>query len=207
MTVVDAYERIAPFYDTTPNPLLALEQRILEPLLPNLEGRTIADIGAGTGRWLHRLRGARGIAIDVSAAMLSNAPAPRMVADARALPLRDAMADAVLCTFTLGYAPECFAELVRITRPGGTLIVTDVHPDAIARGWRRTFCAEGETIEPPHHNYRIEQLTHPALTRTHLMEPYLGEPERPLFADKPQLFEPACAHPAIFVGIWTKRCW
>ncbi len=186
-----AFDHIAPVYDTTPNPLLALEQRILAPYLPDLRSLTVADIGAGTGRWLHRIQAAKTIAIDSSPAMLSHAPAPRIVADATRLPLLDNSADVVLCTFTLGYAPACFPELARITRH--TLIVSDVHP---ARHWTRMA---------PTLAYSLADLTHSSLTRTHLIEPHLGEPERPLFAAKPHLYEPACEHPAIFIVIWTKQ--
>jgi malonyl-CoA O-methyltransferase len=190
-----AFDSIAPVYDSTPNPLLALEQRILEPLLPDMRGRTVVDVGAGTGRWLHRIHAAKTIAVDSSTAMLAHAPGPRVVADAQCIPLRDASADVVFCTFTLGYSPACFEELVRITR--GTLIVTDVHPDAVARGWSR--------LAPGPSPYSLIGLTHPSLTRTHLIEPHISESERPLFTAKPHLFEDACKQPAIFVAIWTKR--
>ena len=208
MTVVEAYRRIAPIYDDAPNPLLALEQRTLAPLLPELRGRVVADIGAGTGRWLHHAsaNGARTIALDRSPEMLARAPQPRIQADANALPLHDNSADVLLCAFTLGYAPTCFAELARVTRPGGTLIVTDVHPDAIARGWSRTFRVDGEILEPAHYRYSLDALTHPRLTQTHLIEPSLGEPERPVFARAGKLaaFYEASFHPAIFVALWTK---
>lgn len=189
-----AFDAIAPTYDSVPNPLLALEERYLGPLIPETRGLSVADIGAGTGRWLHRLKGARTVAIDVSAAMLASAPPPRLIADARSLPLADNAFDLVLCTFTFGYVPDCFPELARITAK--TLVVSDVHPDAVARGWSRMA---------PHLPYTIECLKHPSLTRTHFIEPHIGEPEQPLFQTRPHLFEAACVHPAIFVGIWTKR--
>ncbi|MEO5926368.1 MAG: class I SAM-dependent methyltransferase [Bryobacteraceae bacterium] len=189
-----AFDQIAPTYDSTPNPLLALEERILTPFLPNMSGLTVADIGAGTGRWLRRVSAARTIAIDRSPAMLARAPQPRILADAGSLPLRDASIDIVFCTFTLGYVPSCFAELVRIT--GNKLIVTDVHPDAVTRGWSRMA---------PHVPYALSDLTHPNLTRTHLFEPCIDEPERPLFASKPHLYEPAREYPAIFIAIWNKQ--
>ena len=92
MTAVEAYARIAPFYDSAANPLLALEQRTLAPLLHEFQGQTVIDVGAGTGRWLRRLHASRKIAIDLSPAMLTSAPAPRILADANSLPLRDAAA-------------------------------------------------------------------------------------------------------------------
>ncbi len=187
-----AFDRIAPAYDIEANPLLALEERILGPILPDMRGLTVADIGAGTGRWLRRIRAGKCVAIDTSPAMLSRAPGPRAIADAAMIPLCDASFDVVLCTFTLGYAPHCFPELARITRR--TLIVTDVHPE---RDWTRL--AE-------HHPYSIRDLTHPSLTRTHFREPHIAEPERVHFAAKPHLYEPSREHPAIFIAIWTKKC-
>ncbi len=186
-----AFDSMAAAYDTTPNPLLALEQRTLEPILPDMRDLTVADIGAGTGRWLRRIHAARRIAIDRSCAMLAHAPGQRIVADARQIPLPDACSDVVLCAFALGYAPSCFSELVRITRR--TLIVTDVHPE---RGWTRMA---------PHERYAIADLAHPSLVRTHLIEPHISETERSLFAARPHLFEPACEHPAIFIAIWRKQ--
>lgn len=189
-----AFDSIAATYDSSPNPLLALEERYLTPLLPATRGSSVADIGAGTGRWLHRLQAGRTVAIDISAAMLAYAPPPRVIADAHSLPLTDDAFDVVFCTFTLGYAPACFPELARITAK--TLIVSDVHPDAVARGWSRMA---------PHQSYDVECLRHSLLTRTHFIEPHIGEPERPLFATHPHLYDAACEHPAIFIGIWTKR--
>ena len=189
-----AFDGIAATYDATPNPLLALEQRYLEPLLPDMRSLTVVDVGAGTGRWLRRLRAAKTLAVDCSAEMLARGSGDRVIADASQLPFQDAIADLVLCTFMFGYAPLCFPELARITRK--TLIVTDVHPEATARGWSRL--AE-------HYPYRVEDLSHPGLIRQRLLEPHIAEPERPLFAAKPHLFEPACEIPAIFIGVWTKR--
>jgi malonyl-CoA O-methyltransferase len=189
-----AFDTIASTYDSAPNPLLALEERILGPLIPDTRGLSVADIGAGTGRWLHRLQASRSVAIDISRAMLAYAPPPRVIADAHSLPFADGAFDVVFCTFTLGYAPACFPELARLTAK--TLVVTDVHPDAVARGWSRMA---------PHQPYTIESLIHPSLTRTHFLEPHIDQPERALFASKPHLYEAACEHPAIFIGIWNKQ--
>ena len=73
-SVDEGYARWAPTYDQTPNPLLALEQRCLLPLLPNITGKLVLDLACGTGRWLERLLAARpalGIGIDLSLPMLA----------------------------------------------------------------------------------------------------------------------------------------
>ena len=47
-----AYRMWAPSYDADPNPLLALEARVVRDLLPGLYSRIVVDVGCGTGAWL-----------------------------------------------------------------------------------------------------------------------------------------------------------
>ncbi len=104
--------------------------------LAGLDGReTVADIGCGNGRYLAELtrRAHAGpvLGVDMSPGMLHAARngAPRaglLVADAQALPVRDAATDLVLSMHMLYHVPEpdrAVRELRRITRPGGRVIV------------------------------------------------------------------------------------
>lgn len=207
MTVLaprEAYQRLAEDYDASPNALVALEQRVMPALLPaRMNEITMIDVAAGTGRWarLGRARGAHAVAIDFCHAMR-----PQVQADARSLPLRDGSADLVICAFALGYAPRCFPELARITRPGGMLLVSDVHPQALKRGWTRTFRSRGEKIQVSSEPYEIRDLRAPGLEPSRLLEPRLGAPEREIFeqAGRLDLFEAACREPAIFIGCWLR---
>lgn len=199
-----AYQRLAEEYDASPNALIALEQRVMAPLLPdNLEGRTIIDVASGTGRWARhcRQRGARAIAVDFCFEMR-----PSVQADATRLPLPDASADVTICALALGYAPECFAELVRITRPAGMLLVSDVHPEALKRGWTRSFRHHGDVIQVADQPYSLADLSAPDLRLSCLIEPHLGDPERGFFERSGHLyrFEEACREPAIFVARWFR---
>jgi malonyl-CoA O-methyltransferase len=208
MTVLaprEAYQILAEEYDASPNALIALEQRVMTPLLPdNLEGSTVIDVASGTGRWARycRQRGARAIAVDFCFEMR-----PSVQADAAQLPLPDASADLTICAFALGYAPECFAELVRITRPGGMLVVSDVHPDALKRGWTRSFRHRGTVIQVADQPYALADLQASGLELSRLIEPHLGPPERELFERSGRLarFEEACREPAIFVARWFRK--
>jgi len=70
----EGYELWAPAYDRDPNHLLALEERTLKPLLPDLAGQQVLDLGCGTGRWLELLldlAARRPVGVDRSPAMLS----------------------------------------------------------------------------------------------------------------------------------------
>lgn len=205
----EAYQRLAEDYDSSPNALIALEQRTLMPLLPdNLERLTVIDVASGTGRWALDCgkRGARTIAVDVCREMLCNAPRPAIQADAERLPLPDASADVVICAFALGYAPACFTELARITRPGGMLLVSDVHPEALKRGWTRSFRHRGEAIQVTDQPYEIADLYAPGLQLSCLIEPRLGAPEREFFewAGHLDRFDEACREPAIFAARWFR---
>lgn len=202
----EAYELLASEYDRSPNALIALEERMMIPLLPDLRGRIVVDVAAGTGRWAARcaLGGARTIAMDFCYRMLK----PGMLqADATRLPIRDGSADVVICAFALGYAPDCFRELRRIVKRGGMILASDVHPDALRRGWQRTFRHNGDVIEVADRPYSIEDLQACGLQMTRLIEPRLSEPERTIFeqAGCPERFAEASRHPAIFVAQWIRE--
>jgi SAM-dependent methyltransferase len=97
-----------------------------------LTGRTVLDAGAGTGAASAALRrcGATVLAMDMSPAMLAwRAPArpPCAVADIRALPLAARSVDDVVAAFVLNHLSDPvagFAELARVTRPGGAILAT-----------------------------------------------------------------------------------
>jgi malonyl-CoA O-methyltransferase len=208
MTVLaprEAYRRLAEDYDSSPNALIALEERTITPLLPeSLSGRTVMDVASGPGRWARHCRelGARAIAVDFCIEMR-----PSVQADATLLPLPDACADVTICAFALGYAPACFAELVRVTRPGGAVLVSDVHPEALKRGWTRSFRHTSGVIQVACQPYELADLRADGLELSALIEPCLGAPERGIFerAGRVDLFEDANLVPAIFVGCWLRK--
>jgi ubiquinone/menaquinone biosynthesis C-methylase UbiE len=205
----EAYALLAPEYDRSPNALISLEERTMAPMLPDLRGRRAVDVGAGRGRWAARLaaRGAFAIAVDFCHEMLERSSTPAVQADGALLPLRDSCAEFVVCAFALGYALNIFAELRRIVRPGGMVLASDVHPEALGRGWTRTFRHNGGVIEVAHDPYSLEDLRAPELRLTDLFEPRLGAPERAFFeqAGCPERFAEACRFPAIFVAQWVRR--
>ncbi|HEX6493259.1 MAG TPA: class I SAM-dependent methyltransferase [Candidatus Dormibacteraeota bacterium] len=97
-----------------------------------LAGRRVLDAGTGTGIAAEALlaRGARVVATDLSLGMLgweARSRPPCAVADVRALPLADGCVDDCVAAFVLNHLvdPQSgFAELVRVTRPGGALLAT-----------------------------------------------------------------------------------
>lgn len=109
-------------------------------------GEVVLDVAAGTGVSTAELArsGARAIGCDFSLGMLRagrHRAVPLLAADATALPLRDGAVDAVTISFGLRNiidAHRALAELARVTRPGGRLVVCEFsHPTNAL--WRTVY--------------------------------------------------------------------
>ncbi len=157
-----AYALWAPSYPAQAhNPVMQAEQRAMLGLMPaTLHGQAVLDIGCGSGRYmLHALRrdAAQVTGVDLSPHMLqragaelvalhADAPVALVQGSLAALPLPDARADLTVCGLVVGHLENLersLAELRRVTRPGGTLLCSDVHPIGHALGWRRDFKSGG----------------------------------------------------------------
>ncbi len=146
-----AYDRWAARYATTGrNPLSLAAAQVLTEVLPVLYGRRVLDVGCGDGRWAAHARASGAAAVlgvDFSAGMLAAARAASpdlglVAADMRALPFRPATFDVVIHALALGHVPDpgpAIRAAAGVLAPGGGLALVDLHPEAAARGWRRTF--------------------------------------------------------------------
>ena len=214
----EVFDAWADVYDSQPNPLLALEQRVLGPMLPDVRGLDVLDAGCGTGRWLNQLvrRSPRSLlGVDISPQMLLLAAAKLgpncdlRLGSCTAMPFGNAAADMVLSSFVISYVDdlEAFAhEIDRVARPGTTIFLTDMHPDTEAScKWKRSFQAGGSSTEIQASGWSLEQIKGAFLDRRFelisLIEPTLGLEERQMFEQcgRLDLYESAAAFPAIFV--------
>jgi malonyl-CoA O-methyltransferase len=217
VSVPEGYERWAATYDRDPNPLLAREERHLLALLGSLRGKRVLDLACGTGRWLQLLgehAGGYGIGIDSSLAMLRVAHdkhlSPNVLAQGIAahLPFSDSSFDLAICSFALGHIADLkstAAELARVLRPGSTLFISDLHPEAFAYGWRVGFRDEANALEIETVLHRADEVIESFCAKgfEHQSQDslWLGEPERNIFAraGKSSFFSEACEIPAVIV--------
>jgi ubiquinone/menaquinone biosynthesis C-methylase UbiE len=215
ITVAEGYERWAPTYDHAPNPLLAREERHLLPLLSGLHHKRILDVACGTGRWLEKLiahDGMSGMGIDSSVAMLRVAKKKASItgrlarAAGESLPLRNSVFDLAICSFALGHIRELGSvvrELARVTKPGADVFVSDLHPEAHARGWRVGFRDQSAAVQiemlPRAPEDIVKAFCSNGFECVALMPLYLGEPEKPIFvrAGKVHVFAEVCQSPAV----------
>jgi malonyl-CoA O-methyltransferase len=157
----DAYRLWAPVYEGE-TAVSFVDDRLVAGLTPPLAGLRLLDAGCGTGRRLRDVDGAARVAgADLTWEMLASGrsaegirPALLAAADVRALPFAGASFDIVWCRLVVGHIPalaEAYGELARVCRPGGTVIVTDFHPDAARAGHTRSFRDAGGRLHHVEH--------------------------------------------------------
>jgi malonyl-CoA O-methyltransferase len=163
----DGYDRWASVYDDDGNPLIALEEPLVQKLLGDVTGLAIADIGCGTGRHAIRLASigaATVVAVDFSDAMLRRACDKATTIGAHVnfllhdlaqppLPLADRSFDRVVCGLVIDHIANLaalFSEMRRICRPGGFAVVSVMHPAMMLRGVQARFHdpASGREVRP-----------------------------------------------------------
>ncbi len=133
------------------------------------DGKTVLDLGAGTGKFVPRLRatGATIIAVEPVAAMLAqlierNPGITAKEGSAEHIPLADSSADAVVCAQAFHWFArrEALAEIHRVLKPGGVLgLIWNVRDERVA--WVAALSEimkphEGST--PRHHTQEWRRL-------------------------------------------------
>jgi SAM-dependent methyltransferase len=140
--VAPARERTRAHYDRYPfgfdqEQILAekLERRVMgEAILATSPADLVLDVGCGAcrvARLVARSTRARTVGVDLSLASLRAArrgePGALVNGDNLALPFRSGCADLVISNGVIHHTPDphaSFLELARVTRPGGTLVVS-----------------------------------------------------------------------------------
>ena len=151
-------------------------------------GRAV-DVACGTGRHLTRLAelGHHVVGVDQSPQMLEVArqkmPHARLWLGAMGrLPVRSASSDLTVCSLALEHEldPEpAVAELARVTRVGGRVLISDVHPFAILLDHQGQFesASSGRVLiraYPHFHGRLLELFRRNGLVVEQCREPTMG---------------------------------
>jgi malonyl-CoA O-methyltransferase len=160
-----AYELWADTYPAVAhNPLMRIEQSVVEPLLARLQATRALDVGSGSGRYLPLLAttGASVVlGLDFSLAMLArSAGRGRVCADACRLPFRRGSFDLVNASLMVGDVADLAGwtrEMARVLAAGGHLVYSDFHPSWAQHGWSRTFrAADGALHDVSYHPHAVD---------------------------------------------------
>lgn len=165
----EGYDRWAAVYDHDGNPLVALDERVVPPLLGDVRGLSVLELACGTGRHTIRLAGggARVTAVDFSRGMLAEAKkrlGDREVTFVEAdlsqpLPFAESSFDLVVCCLALEHLRDLdplFGEARRVLANGGAFVCSDMHPAMRLRGNQANFDDPRDGTQ-----VRLEGFEHP----------------------------------------------
>ena len=168
----EAYNLWADKYDHQPdNLMLSLDSSIFEELLNdvNIKDKILIDIGCGTGRHWNDLIKLEPMSIsgyDVSIEMLSilkqKFPSYQAIhLTTLEINRPNNSCDVIISTLTIAHIQNMKAALLewhRVLRPGGEMIITDYHPDALKKGGNRTFQYHGKIIAVKNYIHSITSI-------------------------------------------------
>jgi SAM-dependent methyltransferase len=224
LDVVAGYAAWSATYDRPGNPLIAVEQPVVWSLLDRWSpGRTL-DAACGTGRHTRRLveLGHQVVGVDATPEMLelARAAAPRArfeLGDLTDLPVESGAVDQAVCSLALDHAPDLvppLAELARVVRPGGRIVISDVHPALSILGVAAFFrAADGSSAFVRNHRHLhgeyLDAFARVGLEVRRCLEPRFG-PEEVALQPVAMAFAPEAAS-AAYLGmpgalVWDLLC-
>ena len=221
--IVDAqpgYARWSETYDNSGNPLIHLEQPVVWSIFDRVAPSAALDAACGTGRHARRLveLGHNVVGVDGSPEMLGLAK--RSVPDAAfregdlcSLPLESASVDLVVCALALEHVADlsrAIAELTRVLRSGGRMVLSDLHPAAVSLGGVAYFqdAGGGAGVVRSHghlHGDYLRAFEKVGLRVRHCLEPRFGRAEAAMQGPASS-FIPHAAE-AAYVGIPGALIW
>jgi len=219
LSVREGYAAWAPCYDDDGNPLVALEGPAVWAWLGPVRGRRAIDVGCGTGRHTLALAeaGAQVVALDQSPEMLERAcrKLRHFPVDwiRHALPWPLPLRDSVFTVAVLGLVAEHVADLqalmdevARVLVPGGTCVLSALHPERTAAGETARFIDPETGLRRPivtYHRTTAEYLSAAKAAG-------LADAEEQTLVVPPELAERLprakryVGHPLGWVARWTK---
>jgi SAM-dependent methyltransferase len=221
-----AYDLWAGTYDQQDNNLLLhLDDELTfgGTTAADWQHKKILDFGCGTGRHWRKVQSFGPdllVGVDVSAEMLrklaeSHPGAETYQIRSESLAMfEDGELDMVLSNLTIGYVSDLaplLREWSRVLRAGGTVLLTDLHPAALARGAKRTFEMGGREIEIKNHSHPLPSIKELAracgLAPVTFAERLVDETARPFYerAQALAVFDRMKGTPLVYKLCLTKK--
>lgn len=142
---VAGYRLWSETYDQPGNPAFDLDTPFVTEIVGHLPAGDALDAACGTGRiaGLLAAHGHRVIGVDGSPDMLARArervpDGDFRIGELARLPVPDDSVDLVTCALALTHNADLdpvLAEFARVLRPGGHVVISDLHPDMVLRGY------------------------------------------------------------------------
>jgi ubiquinone/menaquinone biosynthesis C-methylase UbiE len=204
VSAATVYEQLSAGYDADAGGgLFATDEPVVAEYLAGREPGVALDAACGTGRFTEFLarRGHQVIGVDSSPDMLARARqrvpgAEFRIGELDRLPLPDDCVDVIICA--LDHVPRLepvLAEFARVLRPGGDLVISDIHHELLTRGSAMT--TRGPAGEPriaPTYRHQLGDYLRPALSLG--LQVKRCEEPRAVTANEPP------AEPATEIGDW-----
>lgn len=185
--VASGYERWASVYDAPGNPLIGHEQPVVHGIFATWPAPLrVLDAACGTGRHTVHLAalGHAVTGLDASPWMLALAAKKRddlslVEGHVEALPFPNGAFDAAVCALLFDHLPNidrAVGELARVVRPGGHVLISNIHPTMALTGAHAAFRDANEDpnfIRSHHHavSTYFQAFRDHGLTVVHCAEP------------------------------------
>ena len=168
-----AYNIWAEIYDSgDDNLVFQMEEKILNSLIKNIDlsGKSILDYGCGTGRNWEKLISYKPNKItgcDVSIKMLqqlqSKYPGSEiyLIKNSSEFPVQLGTIDIIFSTLVIAHIKDLrktFREWNRLLKPGGIILITDLHPAILSAGGKRIFEKDGKSIAIKNYIHSIDKI-------------------------------------------------
>lgn len=176
MTIRDAYTDWSETYDSDRNLTRDLDQRVARQELTRFRGKSILELGCGTGKNTPLLAaiGALVHSLDFSPGMIEKArakvTAPNVTFESADItkrwPSRDQSCDLVVCNLVLEHIEDLdfiFAEAARVLFSGGRFFICELHPFRQYLGTQARFQRADDTKHIAAFTHHITDFTNAAM--------------------------------------------